>query len=24
MSYASDLTNDQWEMLEPVFNVPGK
>ncbi len=24
MSYPSDLTDDQWELLEPVFNTPGK
>ena len=24
MSYASDLTDEQWALLEPVFNVPGK
>ena len=24
MSYPSDLTDEQWELLEPVFNVPGK
>jgi len=24
MSYSNDLTDDQWELLEPVFNVPGK
>ncbi len=24
MSYPSDLTDDQWELLEPVFNAPGK
>lgn len=24
MSYASDLTDDQCELLEPVFNAPGK
>jgi putative transposase len=24
MSYASDLTDEQWALLEPVFNAPGK
>ncbi|WP_165372338.1 transposase [Nocardioides iriomotensis] len=24
MSYASDLTDDQWDLMEPVFNAPGK
>ncbi len=24
MSYPSDLTDAQWELLEPVFNTPGK
>ena len=24
MSYASDLTDEQWELLEPVFNAAGK
>lgn len=24
VSYASDLTDEQWELLEPVFNAPGK
>jgi transposase len=24
MSYPSDLTDGQWALLEPVFNVPGK
>ena len=24
MSYPSDLTDDQWELLEPVFITPGK
>jgi putative transposase len=24
MSYPSDLTDGQWELLEPVFNAPGK
>jgi putative transposase len=24
VSYPSDLTDDQWELLEPVFNAPGK
>ena len=24
MSYPSDLTGDQWDVLEPVFNAPGK
>jgi putative transposase len=24
MSYPSDLTDDQWDLLEPVFNAPGK
>ena len=24
MSYPSDLTDDQWEVLEVVFNAPGK
>lgn len=24
MSYPSDLTDDQWVLLEPVFNAPGK
>ena len=24
MSYPSDLTDDQWKLLEPVFNPPGK
>ena len=23
MSYSSDLTDDQWALLEPVFNAPG-
>ena len=23
MSYPSDLTDEQWELLEPVFNAPG-
>lgn len=24
MSYPSDLIDDQWELLEPVFNAAGK
>jgi transposase len=24
MAYTSDLTDEQWELLEPVFNTPGK
>jgi transposase len=24
MTYPRDLTDDQWELLEPVFNTPGK
>ena len=24
MSYTSDLTHEQWALLEPVFNTPGK
>ena len=24
MSYPSDLTDDQWGLLEPMFNAPGK
>jgi transposase len=24
MPYPSDLTDDQWELLEPVLNAPGK
>ena len=24
MSYPSDLTDEQWEVLDPVFNAPGK
>ena len=24
MSYPSDLTDGQWDLLEPVFNAPGK
>ena len=24
MPYPSDLTDAQWELLEPVFNAPGK
>jgi transposase len=24
MGYASDLTDEQWALLEPVFNAPGK
>jgi len=24
MAYSSDLTDEQWELLEPVFNAPGK
>ncbi|MGH8961908.1 MAG: transposase [Jatrophihabitantaceae bacterium] len=24
MAYPSDLTDEQWALLEPVFNVPGK
>jgi putative transposase len=24
MSYPSDLTDEQWALLEPVFNAPGK
>lgn len=24
MSYPSDLTDEQWGLLEPVFNAPGK
>jgi transposase len=24
MSYTSDLTDEQWALLEPVFNAPGK
>lgn len=24
MSYPSNLADDQWELLEPVFNTPGK
>ena len=24
MSYASDLTDEQWALLKPVFNTPGK
>ena len=23
MPYPSDLTDDQWDLLEPVFNAPG-
>jgi hypothetical protein len=23
MSYPSDLSDDQWELLEPVFNAAG-
>ena len=22
MAYTSDLTDEQWELLEPVFNAP--
>lgn len=24
MAYSSDLTDEQWDLLEPVFNAPGK
>ena len=24
MSYSSDLTDEQWALLRPVFNGPGK
>jgi len=24
MAYTSDLTDEQWALLEPVFNTPGK
>ncbi|WP_442852441.1 transposase [Nocardioides sp. Iso805N] len=24
MPYSSDLTDEQWALLEPVFNTPGK
>ena len=24
MSYSSDLTGEQWDLLQPVFNAPGK
>jgi putative transposase len=24
MSYPSDVTDEQWDLLEPVFNAPGK
>jgi transposase len=24
MTYTSDLTDEQWGLLEPVFNAPGK
>lgn len=24
MPYPSDLTDEQWDLLEPVFNAPGK
>lgn len=24
MPYPSDLTDDQWDLLEPVFNAPSK
>jgi putative transposase len=24
MSYPSDLTDDHWKLLDPVFNAPGK
>lgn len=24
MSYPSDLTDEQWELLKPVFNAPGE
>jgi putative transposase len=24
MSYPSDLTDEQWDVSEPVFDVPGK
>jgi putative transposase len=24
MAYSSDLTDEQWALLEPVFNPPGK
>jgi len=24
MSYSSNLTDEQWTLLEPVFNAPGK
>lgn len=24
MPYPGDLTDDQWTLLEPVFNAPGK
>jgi hypothetical protein len=24
MSYASDLTGEQWALLEPVLNAPGR
>ena len=24
MAYPSDLTDDQWNVLEPVFNAPSR
>jgi hypothetical protein len=24
MSYSSDLADEQWALLEPVFNTPGR
>jgi putative transposase len=24
MSYSQDLADDQWALLEPVFNAPGR
>jgi putative transposase len=24
MSYPSDLTDERWDLLEPVFNAPGR
>ncbi len=24
MSYPSDLTDERWDLLQPVFNAPGK
>jgi len=24
MSYSSDLTDERWSLLEPVFSAPGK